>query len=132
GRAGAHLGVLLPLDGAAGAPPLVAKRLGHDSGANTFTLLLACMGVGAVFTATQMPKLRARWTRDHFTLYGTTVTGICIALIAYVPNRWAAVPVMVVTGMAWILVANAVTTAAQLALPDWVRARGMSMYQMAI
>jgi MFS family permease len=112
--------------------PLVAKRLGHDSGANTFTLLLACMGVGAVFTATQMPKLRERWTRDHFTLYGTTVTGACIAIMAYVPNSWAAAPVMVVTGMAWILVANAVTTAAQLALPDWVRARGMSMYQMSI
>lgn len=112
--------------------PLVAKRLGHDSGANTFTLLLASMGVGAVFTATQMPKLRAVWTRDHFTLYGTCVTGVCIAIMAYVPNNWLAAPVMVVMGMAWILVANAVTTAAQLSLPDWVRARGMSMYQMSI
>jgi len=30
------------------------------------------------------------------------------------------------------VVANSVTVAAQLALPDWVRARGMSIYQMAI
>ncbi len=35
-------------------------------------------------------------------------------------------------GMAWITVANSLSVSAQLALPDWVRARGMSMYQMAI
>jgi quinol monooxygenase YgiN len=39
---------------------------------------------------------------------------------------------MVVAGMAWITVANSLTVAAQMALPDWVRARGMSIYQMAL
>ena len=34
--------------------------------------------------------------------------------------------------MAWIATANSLTLAAQMALPNWVRARGMSMYQMAI
>ena len=34
--------------------------------------------------------------------------------------------------MAWITVANSLTVAAQMALPDWVRARGMSIYQMAL
>ena len=34
--------------------------------------------------------------------------------------------------MAWITCANSLSVSAQLALPDWVRARGMSMYQMAI
>jgi hypothetical protein len=36
------------------------------------------------------------------------------------------------TGMAWIGTANSLTVAAQLALPDWVRARGMSICQMAL
>jgi quinol monooxygenase YgiN len=39
---------------------------------------------------------------------------------------------MVVVGMAWISVANSLTISAQVALPDWVRARGMSIYQMAL
>jgi hypothetical protein len=39
---------------------------------------------------------------------------------------------MFVCGMAWISVVNTLTVSAQLALPDWVRARGMSIYQMAI
>ena len=39
---------------------------------------------------------------------------------------------MALSGMAWISVANSLTVAAQMALPDWVRARGMSIYQMAL
>ena len=35
-------------------------------------------------------------------------------------------------GMAWITTANTLSVSAQFGLPDWVRARGMSMYQMAI
>ena len=34
--------------------------------------------------------------------------------------------------MAWISVANSISVSAQLGLPDWVRARGMSIFQMAI
>jgi hypothetical protein len=54
------------------------------------------------------------------------------ALIVLVPEVWVAVPAMVVIGMAWISVANSLTVAAQQAMPDWVRARGMSIYQMAL
>ena len=39
---------------------------------------------------------------------------------------------MVLLGMAWISVANSLVIAAQSAMPDWVRARGMSIYQMAL
>jgi hypothetical protein len=49
-----------------------------------------------------------------------------------VPELWLALPSMVFVGMAWISVANSLTIAAQVALPDWVRARGMSIYQMAL
>jgi len=45
---------------------------------------------------------------------------------------WIAFPAMIVVGMAWISVANSLTVAAQMALPDWVRARGMSIYQTAL
>jgi len=39
---------------------------------------------------------------------------------------------MFAVGMAWISTANTLAVSAQMALPDWVRARGMSMFQMAI
>ncbi|MCP2802746.1 MFS transporter, partial [Salmonella enterica subsp. enterica serovar Typhimurium] len=55
-----------------------------------------------------------------------------MALMAWAPNLYVALPVMFVGGMAWITVANSLSVSAQQALPDWVRARGMSLYQMAL
>jgi quinol monooxygenase YgiN len=39
---------------------------------------------------------------------------------------------MFVAGAAWITVVNTLTVHSQLALPDWVRARGMAMYMMVM
>jgi Bacterial protein of unknown function (DUF894). len=39
---------------------------------------------------------------------------------------------MLCAGMAWITVANSLAVSAQMSLPNWVRARGMASYQMAI
>jgi MFS family permease len=110
--------------------PLVAQRLG--GGAGTYTLLLASLGLGAVVAATQIPRLRARWNRDQVALGGSIVMALAIAGVALVPSVWVAAPAMFVGGTAWITVANSLTISAQLALPDWVRARGMAIYQMAI
>jgi quinol monooxygenase YgiN len=54
------------------------------------------------------------------------------ALIVLVPELWVALPATLLVGMAWISVANSLAVAAQLAMPNWVRARGMSIYQMAL
>jgi MFS family permease len=111
--------------------PLVAKRFG-PGGAQTYTLLLASMGLGAIATATQLPRLRAHWNRDDAAGVGSLGTGLAIVALAFAPYTWLAAVAMFAAGSAWILVANSVTIAAQLALPDWLRARGMSIYQMAI
>jgi MFS family permease len=111
--------------------PLVAKGLA-GGGAGTFTLLLASLGAGAIFAATQLPRIRKRWNRDQIALWGSIFNAIGIGILAVAPNVWVAAPAQFVSGAAWILVANSVTIAAQLSLPDWVRARGMAIYQMAI
>jgi hypothetical protein len=111
--------------------PLVAKGL-EGGGAGTFTILLAALGGGAVSAATQLPKIRVRWNRDQIVLAGSIANALGIAALAAAPSIWWAVPAQIVSGAAWILVANSVTIAAQLSLPDWVRARGMAIYQMSI
>ncbi len=111
--------------------PLVAKRMG-DGGAGTYTLLLSALGFGAIAVSTQIPRLRTRWTRDEIVVGASIVNALGIAGLAFAPGVWYAVPAMIASGAAWILVANSVTIAAQLALPDWVRARGMAIYQMSI
>jgi predicted MFS family arabinose efflux permease len=65
-------------------------------------------------------------------LRGALLQAAAMAVVAFAPDAWVAVPAMFAAGMAWITTANTLSVSAQMGLPDWVRARGMSMYQMAI
>ncbi|MES2941691.1 MAG: MFS transporter [Pseudomonadota bacterium] len=111
--------------------PLIARGL-HGGDAGTFTLLLAAMGVGAIVAALNLPRLRQLMPRDTLVIRSTMLQSVSTAVMAIAPNAWVAVPAMLLNGAAWICCANSLSVSAQLALPDWVRARGMSMYQMAI
>ncbi|MDI3382002.1 MFS transporter [Xenophilus aerolatus] len=111
--------------------PLLARGLqGGDAG--TFTVLLASMGAGAIVAVLFLPRLRQALGRDQLVLRGTALQSAATAVMAVAPNTWVAVPAMFFGGAAWITVANSLSVSAQLALPDWVRARGMATYQMAI
>jgi MFS family permease/quinol monooxygenase YgiN len=111
--------------------PLIAKRL-HGGGPAAFTVLLACLGAGAVTAALLFPRWRARFNRDQFVLGGTLGHAAMSLIVVFSPWFWLSLPAMFVAGMAWISTANSLTISAQLALPNWVRARGMSIYQMAL
>jgi len=111
--------------------PLIAKSL-HGGGPGSFTVMLACLGAGAVTAALLFPRWRQRFDRDQFVRYGTLVHAAMSLAVVFSPQVWLALPAMVIAGMAWISTANSLTISAQLALPNWVRARGMSIYQMAL
>ena len=111
--------------------PLLARGL-ENGGAGTFTLLLAAMGAGAIVAVLFLPRLRQGYERDQLVMRGMLLQSAATAVMAVAPNAWVAVPAMFLGGAAWITVANSLSVSAQLALPDWVRARGMSMFQMAI
>ncbi|GAB3481005.1 MFS transporter [Polaromonas eurypsychrophila] len=110
--------------------PLVARGLG--GGASTFTLLLASMGVGAIALVFVLPRLRQRLSRDALVLGGVLLQSGATALVALAPSIYVASPAMALAGAAWLTTANTLSVSAQVALPDWVRARGMSIFQMAI
>ncbi len=115
--------------------PLIARGLHTDTtggGAGTFTLLLASMGTGAIGAALAMARLRRWLAHDALVLRATLLQSAATLTMAVAPNAWVAALAMAVNGMAWITCANVLSVSAQLSLPDWVRARGMSMYQMAI
>jgi len=111
--------------------PLLARGL-RGGGAGTFTLLLASMGAGAITAVLVMPRLRQAFGRDQLVMRGAALQSAATAVMAVAPSAWVAVPAMFLGGAAWITTANSLSVSAQLALPDWVRARGMAMYQMAI
>lgn len=111
--------------------PLLARRIeGGDAG--TFTLLLAAMGTGAIAVTGLLPTLRQRYSRDGLVLRGALLQAAAMATMAWTQQLWIALPAMLLGGAAWITTANTLSVSIQLRLPDWVRARGMSLYQMAI
>lgn len=111
--------------------PLVARNL-DGGGAATFTLLLACMGGGAITAVLFLPRLRQAMTRDTLVWYGALLHAAMMALVALSGNLYMVAGAMVLSGAAWIVIANSLSVSVQLALPDWVRARGMSIFQMAL
>lgn len=111
--------------------PLLAKGL-PGGGAGTFTVLLASMGMGAVVAVVFLPRLRQRFTRDELVLRGAVLQAISMAVTSWTDYLWVAAPTMFVGGLAWITTANTISVSIQLNLPNWVRARGMSIYQMAL
>ncbi|MEY5100275.1 MAG: hypothetical protein RJA36_2994 [Pseudomonadota bacterium] len=111
--------------------PLLARRMEGGS-AGTFTLLLAAMGAGAISVTGLLPALRRRYSRDALVLRGALLQAAAMGVMAWTHQLWIALPAMFMGGAAWITTANTLSVSIQLRLPDWVRARGMSLYQMAI
>jgi len=110
---------------------LLARGM-QGGGAGTFTLLLASMGAGAIVSTAFLPRLRRRYARDALVLRGAILQAVAMGVMAMTDRVWVAVPAMFFGGAAWITTANTLSVSIQMGLPDWVRARGMSIYQMAI
>jgi MFS family permease len=111
--------------------PLVALRV-HGGGPGTFTVMLSCIGAGAITAALCFPWLRARYGRDTFVRAGGLLHAVLSLVVVWSPTLWLALPALALLGAAWISTANTLGVSAQMALPDWVRARGMSIYQVAL
>ncbi|MBB3221612.1 MFS transporter [Pseudoduganella umbonata] len=111
--------------------PLIARGI-DGGGPGIFTALLAAMGSGALLMALNLARVRPYIGRDTIVYWGIGVHAVASVSATLSTSLWLALPAMAVAGMAWIAAANSLTVAAQLALPNWVRARGMSIYHMAV
>ncbi len=111
--------------------PLLARDFDGEN-ATVYTILIASLGFGAIVAVFLMPRMRRRWNSDRMVRVGSVVQSLAVFALALAPNLAVAVPVMIVNGLAWIAVANSLSVSAQLALPDWVRARAMSVFQVVM
>ncbi len=111
--------------------PLVAsQRLGL--GANGYGLLLGALGVGAVAGAFTLPRLRARLSSNALLLAASIIYAAALVALVLVPNAAVILVILIPTGIAWIAVLSSMNASMQLFLPAWVRARGLSVYQMVL
>ena len=110
--------------------PLIAR---HEvgGGPKSFGLLVASIGVGAVTGALLLPRFRQRYSRDVLVAGGSFLYAcamVALATFHVLPFLCAA---MALSGVAWITVLSSLQITAQLALPNWVRSRGLSVFMMS-
>jgi MFS family permease len=111
--------------------PVIARDL-LRGGPRLYGLLLATVGAGAVLGAIGLPKLRARYSNDLLVTGSALLYAVALFAIGYFHLLWPTLLGLACCGMAWITVVSSVQTAAQLALPDWVRSRGIAMLVMSL
>jgi MFS family permease len=109
--------------------PLVASRL-LRLGPSGYGLLLAALGVGAVAGAFALPRIRARLSASQVVLAAGLVYAAAMLVVALVRVPAVVAAALVPAGVAWLAVLASLNAAMQLTLPNWVRARALSIYQV--
>jgi hypothetical protein len=107
-------------------PLIVRQQL--KQGPGTYGLFLACLGIGAIAGALLLPQIYARMSRDKIVAGATVLYSFAMLALAHSSNVYAAAAAMLLTGATWISVVSSLMTAAQTALPGWVRARGLALF----
>lgn len=109
-------------------PVIAANQLGLGSAG--YGVLLGALGVGAVLGAFVLSRLRARFGQNTLLTVGAAGFAAATAVLALVHNFAAVLAALVVGGAAWLLSLSTLNASMQLSLPAWVRARGLSVYQL--
>jgi MFS family permease len=107
--------------------PVIA-RVQLGGGPAYYGILMSCVGGGAVAGAVLLPKLRGKFGTEGLMRSGMVVTIAALLALALVKDQVLAAVAMAVMGMAWISILTTANVAAQTALPDWVRGRGLAIY----
>jgi MFS family permease len=107
--------------------PLVAHdRLG--GGPELYGVLLGAIGAGAVAGAFLLPWSKAHLGPDHTVAAGTIGTAGALALFGLAQGPAVALVASALAGASWIAVLANLNVSAQVALPNWVRGRGLALF----
>ena len=106
----------------------VLARTQLRGGATLYGVLLATLGAGAIAGAMVLPRLKARLGADRVLALGELGTALALILFAVAHTATLALLACLLAGAAWILALAVLNVSAQLALPEWVRGRGLAVY----
>jgi MFS family permease len=111
--------------------PLVARNT-LGGGPLLYGVLLGAMGVGASMGAMVLGVLLRRFGVDR--LGGGCTIGSALALILFglAPEPYTALASAMIAGFSWIGIMAICNASAQIALPVWVRGRGLSVVAVVI
>jgi MFS family permease len=110
-----------------GLLPLVARSQIAGSPAQ-YGLLLAAIGAAAVGGAFLLQPLRTKLGADRLLAAATVATAVAMALFGFAHSAATALVASLLAGASWIAAVSSLNVSAQVALPEWVRGRGLAMY----
>ena len=106
--------------------PVAAAQRWH-LGAGGYGMALGAVGFGAVLAVVVAAAIRQRFSCNVILAACAVAFGFASLGVVWLPFA-AATPLLMLAGMAWLLTLTTLNAAAQLSLPSWVRARGLSIY----
>lgn len=107
--------------------PLVARSQ-VAGGPELYGVLLGAIGAGAVGGAFILPWLKTKLGPDRLVAAGTIGTAITLVLFGLAREPVTALFASIIAGISWIAVLASLNVSAQVALPNWVRGRGLAMF----
>lgn len=108
---------------------VIAKdQLGQSS--SGYGLMLGALGAGAVLGAVVLDPLRRAFGQNGLLIVAALGFASATTVLALVNQVAAVLVALVVGGMAWLATLATMNASMQLSLPAWVRARGLSVYQL--
>jgi len=111
--------------------PLVAHAQ-MTQGPEFYGLLLGAIGVGAIGGSLVLHRLKRLLGADRLVAAATAGTAVALVLFGLAHDPAIALGASVIAGATWTLVLSTLYVSAQVALPDWVRGRGLAIFLTAI
>src|SRR4051794_22139952 len=112
------------------APGLKPHRVETFKLSSGYGMLLGALGVGAVLGALTLPVFQRALQQNALLVIAALGLAVATAVSATVPNLAAVLAALLIGGTSWLLSLATLNASMQLSLPAWVRARGLSVYQL--
>ena len=107
--------------------PLVARSR-IAGGPELYGILLGAIGAGAVGGAFGLPWLKGALGPDRLVAAGTLGTAVALVLFGLARDTATGLLASFIAGASWIGVLATLSVSTQVALPEWVRGRGLAVY----
>ena len=111
--------------------PLVARHQ-MTGGPEVYGILLAAVSVGAIVGSFALAWLKKQFGPDRVVALGTVGIAVGLALFGFARFPGVACGAALLAGAAWTVVLSSLYVSAQIALPAWVRARGLAIFLTVI
>jgi MFS family permease len=110
--------------------PLVARTQIHN-GPEVYGVLLGMIGVGSILGSFALNSLKSLLGPDRLATVGTLGTIHALVLYGEAREPFIAGAASLIAGASWITMMTTLFVSAQVALPEWVRGRGLAIFLTA-